>query len=203
MPKQISEKFNTIATESEIGSDGVGHSTMHKNSGDASLEVSPEELKLALVASQNTITALSNEVERLKKAQTSTSDTSDSLNKLIDVLANAVVNKTSNVVDTENINRSDNFKERTIIDGTSLMEAQATLAMYKQEPKVYISIPKTFISQFGPTLSITVNGVRVSIPVDGKSYKINETHALHARERIAKVDRLLSDTSANIIETDA
>lgn len=203
MPKQISEKFNTLTTESEISSNGVGHSTMQKSLGGASAEVSPEELQLALVASQNTIQALTNELENLKKAQTPSTSNSDSLNTLVELLANAVTNKHTGPVDADNLNRTDNFKERASVDGKSLMEAQATLNMYKHEPKEYVSIPKTFASQFGPTLSITVNGVRVSIPVDGKSYKINRTHALHAKERIAKVDRLLSDTAANIIETEA
>lgn len=203
MPKQISEKFNTLTSESEIGSNGVGHSTMQNSLGEASNEVSPEELKLALLASQNTIQALTNELENLKKAQTPTNSNSDSINTLVELLANAVASKTAGPVETDNINRTDNFKERVAVDGKSLMEAQATLNMYKHEPTEYISIPKTFANQFGPTLSITVNGVRVSIPVDGKSYKINRTHALHAKERIAKVDRLLSDTSANIVETEA
>ena len=203
MPKQISDKFNTLTTESEIGSNGVGHSTMQNSLGEASNEVSPEELQLALVAQQNTIQALTNELESLKKAKASTTTNSDSLNTLVELLTNAVTSKNSGPVDVDNLNRTDNFKERASIDGKSLMEAQATLNMYKHEPKEFVSIPKTFANQFGPTLSITVNGVRVSIPVDGKTYKINRTHALHAKERIAKVDRLLSDTAANIIETEA
>ena len=55
-------------------------------------------------------------------------------------------------------------------------------------------------TKFGPSLSITVNGVRVSIPCDGKTYFINETHWEHARERMAKVDALDADEAPNIVE---
>lgn len=204
MPKNTSEFKNLVTTESEIGSNGVGHSTMHGDLEEAPMEASSRELQLALVASQKTINALTKEVERLK-ATSSTQPNTDSLNTFIEALASAVAskNKTVGPKEPDNLNRSENFKERNMIDGKSLMEAQATLSMYKNEPKEWISIPKTFASQFGPSLSVTVNGVRVSIPVDGKSYQINATHAMHAKERIAKIDRLLSDTEPKIIETNA
>ena len=83
------------------------------------------------------------------------------------------------------------------------MEAQSTMMAYRGESKLPVCIPKTFQSQFGQTLDITVNGVRVSIPCDGKTYFINETHAIHAKERLAKVDRLLSDNEPKVTEIDA
>ena len=189
-----------VTTESEIGSNGVGHSKMLGESGETKA-VSPEELQLALVASQETIKMLK---EELEKERSSKKSSDDSINKLAELIANAVSPKQpTGPVEADNINRATDFKERTIIDGNSLMEAQQTMMMYKNEPKEPISISKTFQSQFGPTLVITVNGVRVAIPVDGKTYMINRTHCLHARERIAKVDRLLADTEPQVIETNA
>ena len=70
------------------------------------------------------------------------------------------------------------------------MEQQAALQNFRGEAKKPISIPKSFQASVGPNLSITVNGIRVSIPCDGKTYYINETHWEHAKERIAKVDIL-------------
>ena len=190
-----------VTTESEIGSNGVGHSKMLGESGGAQ-EASPEELKLALAISQNQLAAAQAELEKMKAEQNNNSDNS-AIKQLADLLTNAIVTKPAGPVETDNLNRSSDFKERTIIDGNSLMEAQATMLMYKNEPKEPISISKSFQSQFGPTLAITVNGVRVAIPVDGKTYYINKTHCLHAKERVAKVDRLLADTEDQVIETNA
>jgi len=196
MNNEISEN-KKVTTESEIGSNSVGHSKMLGESGGGQ-EPSPEELKLALVASTKAIERLEAELKAAKEKP----NNDDSINKLAEILAN-VVKPQSGPTEPDNLNKATDFKERAIIDGNSLMEAQQTMMMYKNEPKEPISISKTFQSQFGPTLVITVNGVRVAIPVDGKTYYINKTHCLHAKERIAKVDRLLADDAPQVIETNA
>lgn len=198
MSNENSEK--KITAETEIGSNGVGHSKMLGESGVGTKKPTPEELQLALVMSQQQNAQLQAELAELKKGKTSDSS---AIQQLAEILQNAVVNKPVGPSEQDNINRTAGFRERANIDGASLMEAQSTMLAYRNEPKVYVSVPKTFQSQFGHTLDVTVNGVRVSIPCDGKSYLINETHAIHARERIAKVDRLLSDTEAKITEIDA
>lgn len=198
MSNEISEN-KKVTTESEIGSNSVGHSKMLGESGGAQ-KASPEELELALVASQQTIARLQAELD----AKRANEGSSDSVNKLAELLASAIKgNIATGPAESDNINRTSDFRERTLIDGTSLMEAQQTMMMYKNEPKDPISISKTFQAQFGPSLVVTVNGVRVAIPVDGKTYMINRTHCIHAKERLAKVDRLLSDTEPQVIETNA
>lgn len=193
-------EIKKVTAESEIGSNGVGHS---KPGESGEVKASPEELSMALVAATDTIKKMKEELDALKASQ---SKPDSEINTLVKMLADAIVTKNDKPVgpvESDNINRTNQFKERTNIDGTSLMEAQQTMLMYRNEPKEMISIPKTFQAQFGPSLVITVNGVRVAIPCDGKSYPINRTHALHARERIAKVDRLLSDTEPKITEIEA
>ena len=190
-------ELNKVTAEPEIGSNGVGHS---KPSSSGGALASPEELSLALVAANDTINKMQHELDELKKSKPDSE-----INSLVQLLANAITNnnkpeKPVGPIEDDNLNRTNQFKERASVDGASLMEAQATMMMYRNEPKEMVSVPKTFQSQFGPTLVITVNGVRVAIPCDGKSYAINRTHAIHARERIAKVDRLLSDTEPKITE---
>lgn len=192
-----------VIAESEISNDGVGHSDAKSELGGAS--VSPKELEMALVAANTTIQKMEAELKALK-ASKSTSNSDDSINKLASMLATAIAApKEAPVVPAEadNINRSQGFTERQSIDGASLMEAQSKMMAFKNEKKMPISIAKTFQNQFGPALPITVNGVRVSIPCDGKTYYINYTHYLHAKERIAKVDRMLSDDSPKITEINA
>ena len=199
MSQNNSENKKVIA-ETEISNNGVGHSKMLGESGVDVNSLTPEELKLALVISQNQQAQMKAELDELKKGDSDSS----AIQQLADLLTNAIIKKPTGPSEEDNINRSAEFRERAArIDGASLMEAQSTMMLYRGEPKVPVNIPKTFQSQFGQSLSITVNGVRVAIPCDGKTYFINETHAIHARERIAKVDRLLSDNEPKITEIDA
>ena len=201
MSQQNSENKKVIA-ESEIGNNGVGHSKMLGESGVENTST-PEELKLALAISESQRAQLQAELDSIKSAGKTDSS---SIDKLAELLTNAIVQKSPVVGPTEpdNVNRTVEFRERAArIDGASLMEAQSTMMAYSGESKLPVSIPKTFQSQFGQTLDITVNGVRVSIPCDGKTYFINETHAIHAKERLAKVDRLLSDNEPKVTEIDA
>ena len=193
-------EIKKVTAETEIGSNGVGHSKMLGESGVDANALTPEELKLALVMSQAEAASLKKQLEEEKSSGKSDSG---AIAQLAELLANAIVKKPAGPAEEDNINRAAGFRERANIDGASLMEAQSTMLAYRNEQKMPVSIPKTFQSQFGQTLDITVNGVRVSIPCDGKTYYINETHAIHARERIAKVDRLLSDTEPQITEIDA
>lgn len=191
-----------VTAESEIGSNGVGHSKMLGESGAGVNDLSPDELKLALAISENQKAQMQAELDKMKASSSANSDSS-AIKQLAELLSNAIINKPTGPTEEDNINRSSGFRERAHIDGASLMEAQSTMLAYRGEEKMPVSIPKTFQSQFGQSLDITVNGVRVSIPCDGKTYFINETHAIHAKERLAKVDRLLSDTEPKITEIEA
>ena len=199
MPTNNSENKKVIA-ESEIGNNGVGHSKMLGESAGGSKEPSAEELKLALAISESQRAQMQAELDSIKAAGKTDSS---AIQQLADLLTNAIA-KPVGPKEEDNINRTAEFRERAArIDGASLMEAQSTMLQYRGEAKIPVSVPKTFQSQFGQSLDITVNGVRVSIPCDGKTYFINETHAIHAKERIAKVDRLLSDNEPKITEIEA
>ena len=63
-----------------------------------------------------------------------------------------------------------------------------------------LSIPKSIANAVGSSLAVTVNGVRVCVPCDGKTYMINETHYEHIRERLAKIDILAADTEPQVVE---
>lgn len=199
MSTNNSENKKVIA-ESEIGNNDVGHSKMLGESGVDVNTLTSEELKLALVISQNQLAQMRAELGELKKGNSDSS----AIQQLADLLSNAITSKPVGPSEEDNINRTAEFKERAArIDGASLMEAQSTMLAYRGETKVPVSVPKSFQNQFGHSLDVTVNGVRVSIPCDGKTYFINETHAIHAKERLAKVDRLISNNEPQITEIDA
>ena len=201
MSNEISKNKKTVS-DTEIGNSGVVHSKVQGSSAGATAE----ELSLALAMTQKTVETLLKENEQLRtaaanKPQSTSDDILVKLTKALEGLKPA--NVQAGPAESDNINRTSDFQNKMTVDGRSLMEAQQTLLMFKNESKRPISIAKAFQNQFGPSLAITVNGVRVAIPVDGKTYYINETHWEHARERIAKVDRLMAKTEPEIVETNA
>lgn len=61
-------------------------------------------------------------------------------------------------------------------------ETKRALAKSKGEKTVKVSIPSVLQSKLGPNQFISVNGVSVTIPVDGEEYPIPSTHAAHLKE---------------------
>lgn len=186
-----SQKNKTI-TEPEIGNGGVISS---KATAPGEAPASSAELAYALEQSQKIIASLEAENKRLQSG-------SNSIEALANVLAKAINKPQPQVVpNEENLNRTTDFKNtRTTVDGRSLMEAQQTLQMFRSEKKVPVSISKSMANAVGSSLSVTVNGVRVCVPCDGKTYYINETHAEHIRERLAKIDNLTANVTPDVVE---
>lgn len=190
MPKNSQNNLNI--TEPEISNVGVNSSEAmaQGRSGNAS----PEELRYALDSCLDIIDKQSKELEKLKNG-------SNSIEGLAKLLADAIKPQPTVVPNQENINRTIDFRNaKNTVDGRSLMEAQQTLQMFRNERKYMISVPKSMANAVGSSLSVTVNGVRICIPCDGKAYPINETHYEHIRERLAKLDILAANTTPNIVE---
>ena len=155
---------------------------------------SAEELAYALESSQRHVAELE---ARLASQNAGT----DAIQRLADILTATVKPTVQAVPEADAVNRSTDFRnQRATIDGQSMAEAQQLLMGFKTENKKPISIPKTMANQVGSYLAISVNGVQVRIPCDGKTYYINETHWEHARERLAKLDILASNTEPQIVE---
>ena len=183
-------------SETEIRSRGIANSNA-PIPGEA--QASPSELALALAT-------LERENERLREALSASdkkAQDSNSIEKLAEALVKATATYKAPTAEptqfNDGINRTTDFKNaRATIDGQNLMEAQLSLQDFKNEPRKPISISKAVANFVGANLSITINGVRVSIPCDGKTYMINESHWDAARERLAKLDILNSVTEPQI-----
>lgn len=184
---------NMATADPDTRGSGVVHSDATLKGG--SRKASADELALALEASQR-------EIAELKAAAAAKEAQGSDLKQLAELIASMAAPKTVNAVPEQDpINRSTDFKnQRATVDSRSMLEAQQTMAMFRNEDKMPISIPKTMSNIIGPNLDITVNGVRVSIPCDGKTYYINRTHYEHARERLAKLDILASHNEPEVVE---
>ena len=179
---------NKAATETGAV-EAVKHSQAQAHETDSN--ASPVELAVALGESQELVQKQAQEIAALR-AQLSDGNKSD--DNAIAQLAKAIAELSAKPTqqgptEADEVNRSIDFNnQRTTIDGRSLLEAQAAVNSFRREPKVPISIPKSLQNTFGPYLAISVNGVRIAVNCDGRTYMINKTHAEHIRERIAKVD---------------
>lgn len=58
---------------------------------------------------------------------------------------------------------------------------------YLSEKKIPVTISPLYAPYLGRVVPVLVNGIRVDIPADGRTYQINSTHA---SEIIAKINRI-------------
>ena len=200
--EDLNKTPSSPVTETPAG--GMGQPNGAKSKAEAGKQpASAEDLSatIELLLEQNKALKSENAKLSAKLESDSPGSANASLDKLADLLSEALVKKTKSPeeVNPENLNQTAAFNTKNQIDGQSLMEAQAMLLQFRDERKVPISVPKLLASYIGPQLAISVNGVRVSIPADGKTYFINETHALAAQERMAKINLIQSKTSSNIV----
>lgn len=196
---------NQITMEPESRSNGVGHSKAQgSGTTGGTRAASSAELIQALTMLQQQNAALQAQVLELQAQANAGTGSNNTIEQLANAILAATTRATPQVqgpTEADPINRSFDFQTaKTNVDGRSMMEAQQAVLYFRTEAKLPISIPKGMAQSFGPTLDITVNGVRVSIPCDGKTYFINETHYEHAKERMAKVDILNAETESQIKE---
>lgn len=186
-------KKNQAIADPDIRDSGIADSKQPLEGG--SRMATAEELALALEASERRNAQL--------EAQLSANQTtgSDFIQAMAQAISQAVKPTVSAVPESDNLNRSSDFKnQRATVDGQNMVEAQQTLAQFRSEERKPISIPKTMANQVGAVLSISVNGVQVRIPCDGKTYYINKTHWEHARERLAKLDIHSANVEPQVLE---
>ena len=186
-------KKNQAIADPDIRDSGIADSKQPLEGG--SRMATAEELALALEASERRNAQLE---EQLTAKQNTGSDF---IQAMAQALSQAVKPTVSAVPESDNLNRSSDFKnQRATVDGQNMVEAQQTLAQFRSEERKPISIPKTMANQVGAVLSISVNGVQVRIPCDGKTYYINKTHWEHARERLAKLDIHSANVEPQVLE---
>lgn len=193
MPTKSQKPINNT-TEPEISGAGIDYSNADLQRGSGT-PASPAELALALEASQKRIAALEREVQQRNSGDSQISELVQALTAYLPKQPTPQA-----APNPENVNRTTDFQnQKATVDGRSLMEAQQTLMEFRSEEKRPISISKSIANFVGANLVVTINGVRVSIPCDGKTYYINKSHWEHARERLAKLDLLNSNTEPQIV----
>ena len=189
MPKNT----NQAIADPDTRDSGIADSKQPLEGG--SRKATAEELAAALAASER-------RNAQLEAQLTANQNTgSDSIQALALAIAQLTKPTVSAVPESDNLNRSTDFKnQRATVDGQNMVEAQQALSQFRSEERKPISISKTMANQVGAILSITVNGVQVRIPCDGKTYYVNKTHWEHARERLAKLDLHSANVEPQVLE---
>lgn len=67
---------------------------------------------------------------------------------------------------------------------------------YKAEKKFKVKGAPAYQAHFGSVMSIIINGVLVTVPLDGRSYEIPESFAQVFNSRIRQIDNMALQQSA-------
>lgn len=60
--------------------------------------------------------------------------------------------------------------------------------IYRNEPKVTISISPLYVNEFSRNQPVSLNGIMLRIPTDGRNYEVPESFAMEIKARIAAAD---------------
>ena len=72
------------------------------------------------------------------------------------------------------------------------LRRRSLLREYKKEKKIPVNISPMYRKHFGNVMTVSIQGITVAIPCDGKTYKINKTHAIEAISRVRKIDNSIT-----------
>ena len=67
---------------------------------------------------------------------------------------------------------------------------------YKDEKKYKVKGAPAYQAHFGSVMSIIINGVLITVPLDGRSYEIPESFAQVFNSRIRQIDNMALQQSA-------
>lgn len=195
-----SQNKKTI-TDPEIGNGGVAHPTPMAAEG-AGMPASPEAMSSTLEMAMSTIASLKAENDALKKEKAAGAD----IEKFANVIASALKERpaSSGPTEADPVNRSSDYNNKAMlasnIDSKIMAESQASLRTIRSEDTMPVSIPKAMATYVGPILSVSVNGIQVRVPVDGKTHFINKSHAIAVKERLAKISNHQAAQEPGVVE---
>ncbi len=92
--------------------------------------------------------------------------------------------------DTANVKVLESRAQATIV--RKEQERKNLASFYLKEKKIPVTVSPFYAPYLGRVVPVLVNGIRVDIPADGRTYQINETHAGEIIAKIRKIDNLIA-----------
>ena len=65
---------------------------------------------------------------------------------------------------------------------------QSMASRYRNEEQVEVTISPLYANEFSSNQPVILNGIRISVPTDGRPYKVPYSFALEIKNRIAAAD---------------
>lgn len=62
------------------------------------------------------------------------------------------------------------------------------LERVRSEKKVPVSVAPQYAAEFSNNMRVTINGISIFVPINGKTYMVPETFAAEVQRRVAKVN---------------
>lgn len=91
------------------------------------------------------------------------------------------------------------IKERSLSEQATIVkkeqERKSLVRIYQGEKKVPVTVSPFYAPYLGKVVPVLVNGIRVDIPADGRTYQINETHAGEVIAKIRRIDDMIARQS--------
>lgn len=84
-------------------------------------------------------------------------------------------------------------QKRATADLTELQLRQTRfLEKVRNEKKVPVSVAPQYAAEFSNNMRVTINGISIFIPIDGKMYMVPESFAAEIQRRVYKVNQKLN-----------
>lgn len=92
--------------------------------------------------------------------------------------------------------------EEKVIENEIIKESDVNVAVaeanrrklgsrFKKEKKVSVTIPPLYKPYFGKVMTVSINGVSVAVPVDGKPYSVPKSFAEEIKIRMFRQNELI------------
>lgn len=103
-----------------------------------------------------------------------------------EVITEAAVNSAPAVMTEAVINKE---SDRAV--AKSERERKALAKAFKEQEKMPVQISPLYRPYFGRVMTVTINGISVAVPCDGKTYEVPASFAEEVQVRIYKQDKLI------------
>lgn len=84
-------------------------------------------------------------------------------------------------------------QRRSTMDLAELQLKQTKfLEAVRKEPKVSVSVAPQYAAEFSNNMRVTINGISIFIPIDGREYLVPQSFADEIKRRVHKVNQKLN-----------
>lgn len=112
-------------------------------------------------------------------------------NSTIDKIAEEIVEQ-GDEVSMEQVSSVVQQKRSTMDLAALQLKQTKFLEAVRKEQKVAISVAPQYAAEFSNNMRVTINGISIFIPIDGREYLVPQSYADEIKRRIHKVNQKLN-----------